>query len=282
MSREKSSIDFTMNMEDSKIDEEAQDHKKQDQKKDLFDGHSGKTIWVQMALFGNDADDVYVDTKTRNRFVRKVCMIVFLLLVITATFNWSVCFLCIICMYLQKKVFKYVYTRCLVTIVQALLSRTVFCSCLLLVPPDFKVICMSIMTAYATVKVKTTLVIFALAATTLLVIVLTLIAYSSWDFTKWWNYIVFASLAFFAVTSIIYIYMAVSGERMKTLQIVICIISTVLNSVIFVMDLQAIIGGKSVELSEDLYLYGAWELYTSIIFLFLKLLRLFVLFGGDD
>lgn len=53
MSREKSSIDFTMNMEDSKIDEEAQDHKKQDQKKDLFDGHSGKTIWVQMALFGN-------------------------------------------------------------------------------------------------------------------------------------------------------------------------------------------------------------------------------------
>ncbi|KAL0859993.1 hypothetical protein ABMA27_010308 [Loxostege sticticalis] len=141
------------------------------------------------------------------------------------------------------------------------------------------VICISVITAYATVKTETKLVIFALVATAALVMVLIMIAYSSWDFTRWWNYIIAASVALFAVSLAISIYSWSTGERMKTVKIVICIIGTVVNSVVLIMELQSIIGGKTVELEEELYLYGAWQLYTSIVHIFLKLLRIMRYFG---
>ncbi|KAM3962174.1 uncharacterized protein ACR2FA_003669, partial [Aphomia sociella] len=143
------------------------------------------------------------------------------------------------------------------------------------------VLAMSVITAYFTVKYETRLVLYALVATLITVFVCILLACSSFDFTKWLLYVVVIAAAVSAITMIISITWMATGNYSKPMHIVILLVGTILNVVILVIELQTILGGGAVELSEDDYALAAFMLYTSIVDLFIKLLQLGGLLNND-
>ncbi|KAF9795961.1 hypothetical protein SFRURICE_010058, partial [Spodoptera frugiperda] len=93
------------------------------------------------------------------------------------------------------------------------------------------------------------------------------------DFTQFMLYLVAVSVAFMAVVMMTMIAQMAMGISFKPLHVVILIVGTIIQVIFLIMELQMIIGGKTVQLSEDDYAYGAFMLYTSIVNLFLNILQ---------
>ncbi|CAH4036188.1 unnamed protein product [Pieris brassicae] len=219
-----------------------------------------QTLWIQFFGYGegagggggNDQPNFTYDPESRNYFVKFVFMILFVMLLVTIG---------IVALVLN--------TGIIISI-----SLLMMCSECSRRPPCNFVIGMSFVVVTMTCRVRTNLIFNAVIATAAVVLVCVLLACSSFDFTKWYLYVVVIAMAFAAVATIISISMLVMNIHYKPIQMVILLIGTIINCVVLIMELQTILGGRAVEIGESDYALAAFMLYTSIIELFLKILHL--------
>ncbi|RVE46564.1 hypothetical protein evm_008799 [Chilo suppressalis] len=219
--------------------------------------------------------------ESRNRFVLLVFTLVFMMLLCTAGFNFGILLLPDASNAFRQLGFIIVIPA---LIIMVGMSYAMACSSCTRVPPCnficliITVLCMSVITAFFTTRYKTTTVLYAVLATTVVVVVCMCLACSSFDFTRYLLYVVVIAAAFGAIAMIVMLGMLITGTYIKPLHLVILIIGTLLQVVILTIDLQAILGGRSVELGEDDYALGAYMLYTSIIDIFIKMLQMIGMF----
>ncbi|XP_045519439.1 uncharacterized protein LOC123711078 [Pieris brassicae] len=244
-----------------------------------------QTLWIQFFGYGegagggggNDQPNFTYDPESRNYFVKFVFMILFVMLLVTIG---------IVALVLNtpdvKEFFENNYFMCLMISLGIIISISLLmmCSeCSRRPPCNFvclfiAVIGMSFVVVTMTCRVRTNLIFNAVIATAAVVLVCVLLACSSFDFTKWYLYVVVIAMAFAAVATIISISMLVMNIHYKPIQMVILLIGTIINCVVLIMELQTILGGRAVEIGESDYALAAFMLYTSIIELFLKILHL--------
>ncbi|CAH2058237.1 unnamed protein product, partial [Iphiclides podalirius] len=75
----------------------------------------------------------------------------------------------------------------------------------------------------------------------------------TFDFTSWMLYVVVIGTAFSVIAMIVLLTMLVTGTVMKPLILVILIVGTLIEVIMLTIQLQTILGGRSVELSENDY-----------------------------
>ncbi|XP_022115516.1 uncharacterized protein LOC110993528 [Pieris rapae] len=250
-----------------------------------------QTLWIQFFGFKESLREEGIvpdvplnyDPKSRNYFVKFVFVILFVMLLLTIG---------IVTLLLNtpdaKEFFQRYYLICLLTsiAIMAMTGSLMLCSeCSRRPPCNFfsliiAVIGMSFVVVTLTCRVRTNLIFYAFIATAAVVLVCVLLACSSFDFTKWYLYVVVIAAAFGAVAMVISISMLFMNIYYKPIHIVILLAGTVLNVVILIIELQTILGGKAVEIGESDYAIAAYMLYTSIIDLFLKILQMMDL--SDD
>ncbi|XP_053620439.1 protein lifeguard 3-like [Plodia interpunctella] len=238
-------------------------------------------LWVQYIGPSPDSygGDSFAYEPSRNQFVQLVFGLVLAMMIITAGY--------VLFCHLHEPVRKLYEDpglgRMFVMVASAVLvglsyafacsgcTRTAPCSyfCLGVTVLAYGVIC-----AYFTIKYETQAVFIALIATCIVVFVCLLLAFSNFDFTQFLLIIIVALVAFFAASVCAYLYMMITGQYLKPLHIVLLVIGTVLHSILLVVELQMVLGGRAVELSEDDYAYGAFTIYTSVVSIFLNLLQL--------
>ncbi|OWR43322.1 hypothetical protein KGM_208160 [Danaus plexippus plexippus] len=139
---------------------------------------------------------------------------------------------------------------------------------------EIDVVAMSNLVAAVTVRYKTQIVIMAVIATAIIVALCVLLACTSFDFTQWYIYVVIIAMVFAGISIVCSITMLGMGMKIKPLQLVLLCVGTLLQAVILIMELQMILGGRSIEISEDDYALGAYMLYTSIIEIFLHMVQI--------
>ncbi|XP_050356412.1 protein lifeguard 1-like [Nymphalis io] len=202
------------------------------------------------------------DPRSRNYFVKFVFTILFMMLLITA----------IIGIFIN------------ISIVLVAMNYVMALSACARVPPCnfisliIVVLATSNLVGAITVRYRTHILIFALLATLVTVAVCILLACSSFDFTKWYLYVVVIAVVFVAISMMVSVAMLVMQIRYKPLQIVLLFVGAMINVVILVLELQMILGGRAIEISEDDYAFAAYLLYSSIVDIFLKMVQILGLF----
>ncbi|KPJ14643.1 hypothetical protein RR48_03733 [Papilio machaon] len=96
----------------------------------------------------------------------------------------------------------------------------------------------------------------------------------AFDFTAWILYVIVISVALSVITMIVVLMMLITGQTMKPVVLVLLILATLVQCVMLTIELQSVLGGRSVELSENDYALGAFMIYTSIISIFLKIVQI--------
>ncbi|XP_073961094.1 uncharacterized protein [Choristoneura fumiferana] len=109
--------------------------------------------------------------------------------------------------------------------------------------------------------------------TTIVVLICFLLAFTAIDFTKFIIYIVIATLVLVVFSLVVTLMMVVFNEKFTFIRLIICLAMTLAHSIMFIIEIQMVIGGKTVALGEDDYVLGAYLLYTSILQLFFDMLR---------
>uniref|UniRef100_A0A2H1VB11 SFRICE_021308 n=1 Tax=Spodoptera frugiperda TaxID=7108 RepID=A0A2H1VB11_SPOFR len=147
--------------------------------------------------------------------------------------------------------------------------------------PPFNIIClmfatmaMSIIAAKITSHFKTDVILYAFIATSAVTFLCVVLAYSNFDFTSYVLYIIGLSLGFAMVVCIVSIAFVATGTLMKPVIIVLLAIGTLIQIVMLILQLQMVLGGKTLELSETDYAIAAFLIYTSILDIFLKLVQI--------
>ncbi|KAG6463090.1 hypothetical protein O3G_MSEX013663 [Manduca sexta] len=233
-------------------------------------------IWVQYQVGGRrqipegGGAPLNYDPRTRNQFVKVVFILVFLMLCCTAAFTMIVFnspqlketflekgFLFAICAMVLLVGLNY-------SMVCSPCTRQMPCNliCLLLA-----VVGMSLICAFITVRYDTRIVFYAVVATGVVVFVCILLACSKFDFTQWMLYVIVISVAFCVIATI-------ASLSLSLAHLIILLIGTIINVVFITIELQTILGGRAIELSEDDYALGAYLLYTSIMDVFLKMVQI--------
>ncbi|XP_041972428.1 uncharacterized protein LOC121728336 [Aricia agestis] len=213
----------------------------------------------------------------RNDFVKKVFTILFVMLAATAGYLILVFFIPELkYFYLSVPIYVFIagllVMMCLNYLLVCVPSARVGCCsyiCLLVA-----VVAMSNIAAAITVRYRTHIVVCAFIATTAVVLVCILLACSRFDFTKFYIYVIAAAMVFMTVAFLVAIAMLVYGVRYKPVELVLLFVGALLNVTILIMELQMVLGGKSLELTENEHAFGAYLLYTSIVDIFLRFVQI--------
>ncbi|XP_063631506.1 uncharacterized protein LOC134802748 [Cydia splendana] len=134
------------------------------------------------------------------------------------------------------------------------------------------VILYSLFCACYTARYRTHIIVIALIVTLVVVAVCLALACTNFDFTKWILYVIVISVTLSILILIVVVMMLVFNIYSKPLMLGLTFVLTLVNVVMFIIELQMVLGGKSVELDEEDYALGAFFLYTSIIQLFINIL----------
>ncbi|XP_063387102.1 uncharacterized protein LOC134673091 [Cydia fagiglandana] len=223
--------------------------------------HKDKSKYSQMKYVVHDYSsgsplDYSENKADRNVFVRKVMLILLVMLMFTTAFMLVVILV-------------------IVLMVMSCVMPTASCArkspsnyvCLVIV-----VILESLVTGAVTARYRTEIVLLAFIATLAVVALCVVLAYTKFDFTKWILYVIAISVTLSVLMLIVVIMMLVFHVRLKPLMLGLTFLMTLVNVVMFIIELQMVLGGKSVELDEEDYALGAFMLYTSIIQLFINIL----------
>ncbi|CAB3237957.1 unnamed protein product [Arctia plantaginis] len=253
---------------------------------DFLQNQTHKKILVQYSLgqgkgFGKGTGDY--DTE-RNSFVLLVMVIVLVMLLITA--GW------IILVFTVESLFDTfadasIFSIMAVSVCLLILDYTMTCVPAARKPPCgifvllFALIFMCLLAAMVTCRYDTIIVFYAFLATSAIVLVCAALACTPFDFTSCWLYFIVILVGFSVVAMTVSIGMMVTGTYLKTVHLAILCIAVLLQSVGLVMNLQMILGGKSIEIEEDDYLMAAFILYTSIVRMFLNLVQILGLLDQD-
>ncbi|XP_061705464.1 uncharacterized protein LOC133516492 isoform X2 [Cydia pomonella] len=223
-----------------------------------------------------DFQELYSEDKEdRNEFVRKVFIILFVMLLFTFGFNL------LVMMHEDlrdffREYFLYIMLPCIIVLAgMGCCMSTLDCCrrsptnyiCLIIV-----VILYSLFCACYTARYRTHIVVIALLATLGVVAVCVALACTNFDFTKCIIYVIVISVALSILILIVVVMMLVFNVYSKPVMLALIFILTLVNVVMFIIELQMVLGGKSVELGEEDYALGAYLLYTSIVQLFINIL----------
>lgn len=121
------------------------------------------------------------------------------------------------------------------------------------------------------VRFRTETLFFAFAATAVLVFICFILAMTSFDFTSWMLYVVAISIVLSVLFFMVLLAHLLFSINMRPLTIGLMCLLTIVQSVMLIIELQMILGGKKIELDEREFVFGAYMLYTSIIDIFIKL-----------
>nr|XP_032521722.1 uncharacterized protein LOC116773401 [Danaus plexippus plexippus] len=226
---------------------------------------------------GYNGSPMDYDPASRNYFVKFVFTILLIMLLLTAAYGVIV---------LATPGLKDFYLKA--GLFMMLLSMGVLiamnyamvCSACSRVPPCnficliIVVVAMSNLVASITVRYKTQIVVMAVIATAVTVGLCILLACTKFDFTQWYIYIVVIAMVFGAVAMVCSIAMLLLDVRLKPLMLVLLIVGTLIQVIILIMELQMILGGRSIEIGEDDYALAAYMLYTSIVDIFIHLVQI--------
>ncbi|OWR43323.1 XBX-6 isoform a [Danaus plexippus plexippus] len=207
---------------------------------------------------GYNGSPMDYDPASRNYFVKFVFTILLIMLLLTAAYGVIV----------------------LATGVLIAMNYAMVCSACSRVPPCnficliIVVVAMSNLVASITVRYKTQIVVMAVIATAVTVGLCILLACTKFDFTQWYIYIVVIAMVFGAVAMVCSIAMLLLDVRLKPLMLVLLIVGTLIQVIILIMELQMILGGRSIEIGEDDYALAAYMLYTSIVDIFIHLVQI--------
>ncbi|XP_068624010.1 protein lifeguard 2-like [Battus philenor] len=233
---------------------------------------------------GSSDSPLSYDPDSTNDFVRLVMAIVLIMLIMTAGF--------LVMVHTSPVLKMYFHTngRMLAFMAMGILFGVNFaisCSpCARYPPCNFvllivTVCCMSIIAAQITSRYKTEIILYATIVTAIVVFVCFVLAFSSFDFTSWMLYVIVISTALSAIFLIVIFLMLLTGTFMKPFVLVLLICATVMEVMMLTIELQTILGGRAVQLSEDDYALGAFMVYTSIISIFLKIVQILGLLDSD-
>ncbi|XP_013138387.1 PREDICTED: protein lifeguard 3-like [Papilio polytes] len=136
------------------------------------------------------------------------------------------------------------------------------------------VVAMTILASFITSHYRTEIVLYATIATAAVVFVCVILAFTSFDFTAWILYVIVVSVALSVIIMIVVLMMLITGQTMKPVVLVLLIVATLVQAIMLTIELQSVLGGRSVELSENDYALGAFMIYTSIISIFLKIVQI--------
>ncbi|XP_075985867.1 protein lifeguard 3-like [Anticarsia gemmatalis] len=150
-------------------------------------------------------------------------------------------------------------------------ARNPPCSIFILI---LAVVCMSVIAAKISAHYETKIVVYAFFSTAAIVACCVGLACTSFDFTAWLLYVVVIGFAFFAISMVIFMGMMITGTYMKPVHLAILIVGTLIQTVMLVIELQMILGGKAVEIGESDYAMAAFMLYTSIMDIFIKMVQI--------
>ncbi|XP_028041774.1 uncharacterized protein LOC114251635 [Bombyx mandarina] len=249
-----------------------------------FYGAQNQNDWGMSGgnTFDNGAPPLEYDPKTRNDFVRFVFIIVFIMLMCTASFTVLVFITPDMKIFFQR-IGLVIGIPAMILIIG--LSFVMSCSeCARKMPCNIvclvlAVIGMSTIVSFITVHYNTEILMYAMLATAVVVFVCILLACSNFDFTKWFIYVIVISTAFSVIVMIVGVTTLITNTHMKSLDLGLLIVGTLINVVILVLELQTILGGRSVELHEDDYAMGAFLLYISIVDIFLQFVQILGILG---
>ncbi|XP_013168714.1 PREDICTED: protein lifeguard 3-like isoform X2 [Papilio xuthus] len=225
---------------------------------------------------GGIGPPLYYDP-ARNDFVRVVLILVLVMLLITAA---------VLAMVNSSDEWRdmFVSTGTMLPMLALLLLMGVnyafICSACARYPPCnfvcllLAVVAMTILAAFITSHYRTEIVLYATIATAAVVFVCVILAFTSFDFTAWILYVIVISVALSVIIMIVVLMMLITGQTMKPVVLALLILATLVQCVMLTIELQSVLGGRSVELSEYDYALGAFMIYTSIISIFLKIVQI--------
>ncbi|CAB3237961.1 unnamed protein product [Arctia plantaginis] len=215
------------------------------------------------------------DPETRNAFIRLVMTIVLVMLIATAIFVGAS-----ITVEPMRDAFRKAGLLILLPAIGLTSCSCAMCSECSQRPPcnfvilTFTTICMSLIAAIISCRFRTEIVVYAVIATAAVVLVCMILAFSAFDFTKCILYVIVVSVALSVVGILLLGGMLIAGVYLKPLHIGILVLSTIVQAVMLVMQIQMIIGGRSVQLDDSQYAMAAFMLYTSIVEIFIHLVQI--------
>ncbi|CAB3226027.1 unnamed protein product [Arctia plantaginis] len=138
----------------------------------------------------------------------------------------------------------------------------------------FSVIFTSLMASIITCRYRTVILIYAFISTSIIVLVCVLLSYTSFDFTSFWLYFVVLSVGFSVIVMSIVISMVLADVYLKAVHILLLCITVGIQSMGLVMELQMILGNKSIEIDETDYILAAFMIYTSVMKMFMNIAQI--------
>ncbi|XP_026746292.1 uncharacterized protein LOC113507612 isoform X2 [Trichoplusia ni] len=233
-----------------------------------YGGFGGRDAWGTPLMY---------DPGSRNSFVALVMSIVFVMIIVTAGF---------IAIVLATPDYKeFFISSGWLTLLPALcgiilVNYAMMCSpCARRPPCNFLLLLiatasMSVIAAKISSHYRTEIILYAVLATGAVVFVCILLACSKFDFTSWMLYVILIATGFSVVIMIVIITMMVTGTMMKPVLITILVIGTLIQIVMLTMNLQMVLGGRTIEICEEDYALASFLIYTSILDVFLKMMQI--------
>ncbi|CAB3237955.1 unnamed protein product [Arctia plantaginis] len=145
----------------------------------------------------------------------------------------------------------------------------------------FSVIFTSLMASIITCRYRTVILIYAFISTSIIVLVCVLLSYTSFDFTSFWLYFVVLSVGFSVIVMSIVISMVLADVYLKAVHILLLCMTVGIQSMGLVMELQMILGNKSIEIDETDYILAAFMIYTSVMKMFMNIAQILGMTDDD-
>ncbi|XP_053620400.1 uncharacterized protein LOC128680931 [Plodia interpunctella] len=211
----------------------------------------------------------------RNRLIRFILSCVFVMLLVTAAFLALVFAIPVV-----KEWFKintvFLIFPILFSIMMINYAMSWYIPCTRRPPGNIlclvlTVISMSLLSAVLTSYFSTDVILYAFIATTAVVFVCIILATTNFDFTSLLLYFIVILTAFLVLAAILMFIVLVSNVALEPTFLVLLIGGTLIQVLMLTMNLQMIIGGKTIELNENDYALGAYMVYMAIIDIFLKM-----------
>ncbi|CAG9137504.1 unnamed protein product [Plutella xylostella] len=222
----------------------------------------------------------------RNGFVLKVMLVVFVMLLITGMICVGI-YISPARDYMRRSILGII---CLIagTVLYLIVFYAFACSECSRYPPMNYVMIVLIVVALTMVSAPIVCmyslpaIMYAFIATACVVLVCVGLACTNVDFTKCIIVVVVASIALCMAGFALMIARFVLKQRLTVLNMILLACQVLVSSLALIIELQMILGGKSVELTTDEWAYAAYMLYTSVVNIFLKLLMLIGGLTGDS
>ncbi|XP_028170032.1 protein lifeguard 2-like [Ostrinia furnacalis] len=149
----------------------------------------------------------------------------------------------------------------------------------IMITPDVKqfiakeVVSLSVIIATVSALCDSSVLLCTILAVAVTVLIAVFLTFTKTDFSSPFMYAVMLVTAFFAVILIAVVLIA-TKTYVNPLWLLGVIIATFIQVTMLTMQLQTILGGRTIELKEDDYTIASFMLYASVIDVFLKMLQI--------